>query len=123
MTLASGLFLTLPPLVELLKRQWWLLVPLAVLVVLYTAVSLVNAATLSIPLASLSALLSLLSSSLFFSYATLFINLTPLPWGPPLILITLVLRPTPLLSNTSLFVSLTLLIKTAAILLCLILPG
>jgi len=103
------------------------LVPLAVLVILYPTVSLINAATLSIPLASLSALLSLLSSSLFFSYATLFINLTPLPLGPPLILITLilitlVLRPTLLLSNPPLFVSLTLLIKTTAILLCLILP-
>jgi len=60
------------------------LVPLAVLVIqrpafLYTIVTLINAAALSIPLASLSGLLSLLSSSLLISYATLIINLSPLP--------------------------------------------
>jgi hypothetical protein len=68
----------------LLIRESRLLVPLAVLVIqrpafLYTIVTLINAAALSIPLASLSGLLSLLSSSLLISYATLIINLSPLP--------------------------------------------
>jgi len=68
----------------LLIRESRLLVPLAVLVIqrpafLYTIVTLINAAALSIPLASLSGLLTLLSSSLLISYATLIINLSPLP--------------------------------------------
>ncbi len=84
LTLAPGLFLTLPPLAALLVRQSRLLVPLAALAiarltVLNASASLVYAAALSIPLAPLIALLSLLSSSLLFSYATLFINLAPLP--------------------------------------------
>ena len=74
----------MPPKGPLLIREPRLLVPLAVLVIqrpafLYTIVTLINAAALSIPLASLSGLLSLLSSSLLISYATLIINLSPLP--------------------------------------------
>jgi len=53
----------------------------------------------------------------FVSYATLFINLTPLPLGPPLILITLSPDYSGLAPDAAgsairpLFVSLTLLIK------------
>ncbi len=93
---------------------------------LITNAPLVNATALSIPLACLSVLLGLLSSSLFFGDATLLVNLSPLLLRPPLILIPLILCPTLLFGNTPLFQRLPLLIlalriKAAATLLHLIL--
>ena len=93
---------------------------------LITNAPLVNATALSIPLACLSVLLGLLSSSLFFGDATLLVNLSPLLLRPPLILIPLILSPTLLVGNAPLFqglplLILALLIEAAATLLRLIL--